>query len=277
MDDDERGSRKRIRGNHQPSNPLEGSSNSSPNIEGNTDEVTVRDTSSSPMQHHGNNNGARVPLTARQHFRRPAILDVPSNHSDGVMPETSLNQQRNLALIDEMENSLERRHARLNIDGMEDALIDEVEHLIDQHQHLISLIEEMSDEDFALFNEMEHPVDQHQDMRLNIDGMSYEELIQLGERIGSVSTGLSEETIARQLKTKDFSPSPIAINLEELPPEEGDTNSCIICQEEFKNQEKIGVIKCEHEYHVDCITQWLLLKNSCPICKVEALEALNDG
>lgn len=56
------------------------------------------------------------------------------------------------------------------------------------------------------------------------------ELIQLGERIGSVSTGLSEETIARQLKTKFFSPSPIVINLEELPTEDGETNSCIICQ-----------------------------------------------
>lgn len=92
MDDDEHGSRKRIRGNHQPSNPLESSSNSLPN-EGNTDEVTVRNTSSSPMQHHGNNNGVRVPLPARRHFRRLAILDG-SNHSDGVMPETSLNQQR---------------------------------------------------------------------------------------------------------------------------------------------------------------------------------------
>ncbi|CAI8593188.1 unnamed protein product [Vicia faba] len=297
MDDDEHGSRKRSRGDHQPSNPLDNPSLAPPPDETHTDEV--------------NNNGVRVPLPARRQFRRLAMLDVPSNHPDNamitpptssqilhpdgvVMPGTSLSHQRvrlffnvqvhNVALMDEMENSAhqQRRHARLNIDdntSEEDVLNDEMENLIDQHQSLISLIEEMSEEDFALFNEMENPVDQrqvdqHQDMRLNIDGMSYEELLQLGERIGSVSTGLSDETIALQLKTKYFSPSPIAINLEELPPEDEEANSCIICQEEFKNQEKIGVIKCEHEFHADCITQWLLLKNSCPICK---LEALNDG
>ncbi|KAL5081591.1 hypothetical protein RYX36_010012, partial [Vicia faba] len=275
MDDDEHGSRKRSRGDHQPSNPLDNPSLAPPPDETHTDEV--------------NNNGVRVPLPARRQFRRLAMLDVPSNHPDNamitpptssqilhpdgvVMPGTSLSHQRNVALMDEMENSAhqQRRHARLNIDdntSEEDVLNDEMENLIDQHQSLISLIEEMSEEDFALFNEMENPVDQRQNHWLK-------ELLQLGERIGSVSTGLSDETIALQLKTKYFSPSPIAINLEELPPEDEEANSCIICQEEFKNQEKIGVIKCEHEFHADCITQWLLLKNSCPICK---LEALNDG
>ncbi|XP_050902428.1 probable E3 ubiquitin-protein ligase ZFP1 [Lathyrus oleraceus] len=146
-----------------------------------------------------------------------------------------------------------------------------MENLIDQHREFLSLIDEMSNEDFSLFNEVENQDDEHQDMHLNIDDMSYEELLQLGERIGSVSIGLSKETIAIQLKTKLFSPSPIAINLEELPPEEdGENNSFLICQdnslisftnqvylligyEEFKDQEKIGVIKCKHEYHADCI------------------------
>lgn len=63
------------------------------------------------------------------------------------------------------------------------------------------------------------------------------ELLQLGERIGNVSTGLSKETIAIQLKTKLFSPSPVAINLEELPPEEdGENNSCLICQVLYFNK-----------------------------------------
>ncbi|GJW49720.1 retrovirus-related pol polyprotein LINE-1 [Tanacetum coccineum] len=43
-------------------------------------------------------------------------------------------------------------------------------------------------------NSMNFP-DQYQDMRLDIDDMSYEELLALEERIGNVSTGLSEEGI----------------------------------------------------------------------------------
>jgi len=45
----------------------------------------------------------------------------------------------------------------------------------------------------------------------------------------------------------------------------------IIPQEEFKNKEKIGILRCEHEYHAECLTKWLLVKNVCPICKSEAL------
>ncbi|KAI5411781.1 E3 ubiquitin-protein ligase MBR1 [Lathyrus oleraceus] len=290
--DDENGSRKRIRGNHQPSNPLGSSSDSPPNEE-HADEITERDTSSFPTQPQGNNNGIQVPLPSRRQLRRLDILCVSSNpphsamitpqtssqilHSEGVMPETSLSHQTGVALTEERENLEDQdRITRMNINDMtfeENALMHEMENLIDQHRQFLSLIDEMSNEDFSLFNEVENQNDEHQDMRLNIDDMSYEELLQLGERIGSVSTGLSKETIAIQLKTKLFSPSPVAINLEELPPEEdGENNSCLICQEEFKDQEKIGVIKCKHEYHANCITQWLLLKNSCPICKLEALD-----
>ncbi|CAL9145374.1 unnamed protein product [Musa hybrid cultivar] len=44
-----------------------------------------------------------------------------------------------------------------------------------------------------------HLFDQHHDMRLDIDNMSYEELLALGERMGNVSTGLSEDAITKCL------------------------------------------------------------------------------
>jgi hypothetical protein len=43
--------------------------------------------------------------------------------------------------------------------------------------------------------------------------MSYEELLALGERIGSVNTSVSEETIIAQLKTKLYTPDYPSINL----------------------------------------------------------------
>ena len=140
------------------------------------------------------------------------------------------------------------------------------------HRSLPPLVGFLQVDDVALIDEAGNLIDHHRDMRLDIEDMSYEELLALGERIGSVNTGLSEGTIATQLKTKVYSTKAIAINLEkEADSDDQETDSCIICQDEFKNQEKIGILRCEHEYHVDCLTKWLLVKNVCPICKSEAL------
>ncbi|KAE9585169.1 putative transcription factor C2H2 family [Lupinus albus] len=125
-------------------------------------------------------------------------------------------------------------------------------------------------DDVALIDEVGNLVDHHRDMRLDIEDMSYEDLLALGERIGKVSTGLSEETITAQMKTKTYLAPATAINLEEPASDNQESDSCIICQEEYKHQEKIGVLGCEHEYHADCLKKWLLVKNVCPICKSEA-------
>ena len=52
----------------------------------------------------------------------------------------------------------------------------------------------------------------------------------MGERIGNVSVGLSEETITRQLKTKTYLLSSPNINLEEAASADQEADSCIICQ-----------------------------------------------
>lgn len=57
-----------------------------------------------------------------------------------------------------------------------------------------------------------------------------QELLALGERIGNVNTGLSEETISSQLKTRRHLLPSISINLEEVPSLEKEAASCIICQ-----------------------------------------------
>ncbi|KAF7836677.1 putative E3 ubiquitin-protein ligase ZFP1 [Senna tora] len=125
-------------------------------------------------------------------------------------------------------------------------------------------------------------VDHHRDMRLDIEDMSYEaskqtqlayftiELLALGERIGNVSTGLSEESVSTLMKTRIYVTS-TAINPEEEATEDQETDSCIICQDKYKNREKIGILECGHEYHADCLKKWLHVKNVCPICKSEAL------
>jgi len=66
-------------------------------------------------------------------------------------------------------------------------------------------------------HEVDILLDAHQEMRLEIEDMSYDvEFIALGERIGSVSTGLSKETITTQLETRFYTRNPENINFKEF-------------------------------------------------------------
>lgn len=38
-------------------------------------------------------------------------------------------------------------------------------------------------------------------------------------------------------------------------------------QEEYEGEDEVGKLRCGHKYHIDCARQWLLRKNSCPVCK----------
>eukprot|EP00249_Psilotum_nudum_P022058 c28358_g1_i1 orf=341-3013(+) len=108
--------------------------------------------------------------------------------------------------------------------------------------------------------------DQHSDMRLDVDNMSYEELLALEERIGDVSTGLSEETISNCLETRKYTSldATFAAIFQESEVK------CSICQEEYVEEEDLSRLACSHRYHTACIRQWLLQKNQCPICKATA-------
>ncbi|KAJ8539512.1 hypothetical protein K7X08_013764 [Anisodus acutangulus] len=105
--------------------------------------------------------------------------------------------------------------------------------------------------------------DRHRDMRLDVDNMTYEELLALEERIGDVCTGLSEETISSRLTQRNY----ICIKTEE--PE--DVEPCCICREEYNNGDDLGTLECGHDFHTDCIKQWLMQKNLCPVCKTTGL------
>ncbi|KAG8376536.1 hypothetical protein BUALT_Bualt09G0073700 [Buddleja alternifolia] len=105
--------------------------------------------------------------------------------------------------------------------------------------------------------------DQHRDMRLDIDNMSYEELLALGERIGTVNTGLDDGLISKCMTESIYCSSDLF----------QDEASCVICLEEYKNMDDVGTLKvCGHDFHVGCIQKWLSMKNSCPICKASAMD-----
>ncbi|XP_049405690.1 probable E3 ubiquitin-protein ligase ZFP1 [Solanum stenotomum] len=125
--------------------------------------------------------------------------------------------------------------------------------------------------DVSGYHEVNNPIDQHRDMRLDVDHMSYEELLALGEQIGNVTTGLSDEIIVNHLKTRSFSPPVIPCTLETAACLDHEADFCVICQTDYNKQETIGTLDCGHEYHAECVKKWLVVKNTCPICKSTGL------
>ncbi|RDX64015.1 E3 ubiquitin-protein ligase MBR1, partial [Mucuna pruriens] len=106
--------------------------------------------------------------------------------------------------------------------------------------------------------------DQFSEWRLDVDDMSYEELLELGERIGYVNTGLKEDEVGLNIRKVKL-------------PSSNDTTKhqidkqCSVCQEEYESDDELGRLKCEHCYHFQCIKQWLVHKNFCPVCKQEVV------
>ncbi|EOA38056.1 hypothetical protein CARUB_v10009526mg [Capsella rubella] len=101
--------------------------------------------------------------------------------------------------------------------------------------------------------------DHFHELRLDVDSMSYEQLLELGDRIGYVNTGLKESEIHRCLgKIKPSTSHTLA------------DRKCSICQDEYEREDEVGKLNCEHSFHVHCVKQWLARKNACPVCKKTA-------
>uniref|UniRef100_A0A0D9WTM3 RING-type E3 ubiquitin transferase n=1 Tax=Leersia perrieri TaxID=77586 RepID=A0A0D9WTM3_9ORYZ len=115
--------------------------------------------------------------------------------------------------------------------------------------------------------------DQHRDLRMDIDNMSYEELLALEERIGSVSTALSDEQLVKCLNRSVYKLPNSDLEVHKAVV---DDIKCSICQEEYIEGEEVGRMQCEHQYHVSCIHEWLKQKNWCPVCKTSAIPSEMD-
>ncbi|KAI4342346.1 hypothetical protein MLD38_026984 [Melastoma candidum] len=186
------------------------------------------------------NGGSSQTIPTRS--RRSLIMDAQDDDDNAYMPDYLLN---------------------LPSDEARTRLLSEIRQVLDA----LHRGEQMAIEEFFVFEPFVHHGlaelhDRHRDMRLDVDNMSYEELLALGERIGDVSTGLSEETILKCMKQKKILESNIAELMQE---------PCCICQEEYVDGDDLGILDCGHEFHSECIKQWLAQKNLCPICKATGL------
>jgi hypothetical protein len=51
---------------------------------------------------------------------------------------------------------------------------------------------------------------------------------------------------------------------------------CIICLENYKFQDKIAFMECNHKYHYFCLKKWLNVNPSCPICRKDVINDDNN-
>ncbi|KAL1215801.1 E3 ubiquitin-protein ligase MBR2 [Cardamine amara subsp. amara] len=209
-------------------------------------------------------HGASLPLL-------PTGPSVSSN--EAAVPSGSSSrshrsrQRRSGLLLERQSDLLHLRHLGRSLASDNDGR----NRLISEIRQVLSAMrrgENLRFEDYMVFDPliyhgMAEMHDRHRDMRLDVDNMSYEELLALGERIGDVSTGLSEEVILKAMKQHKHTSS-AAESHQDMEP-------CCVCQEEYEEGDDLGTLGCGHEFHTACVKQWLMLKNLCPICKTVAL------
>jgi len=67
------------------------------------------------------------------------------------------------------------------------------------------------------------------------------------------------------------------INLPQRTCTEDEDKECCICLGSFEAGETVRILPCRHEYHAQCIDQWLTSHHrTCPICKGDITESSNS-
>ena len=85
--------------------------------------------------------------------------------------------------------------------------------------------------------------------------MNYEQLQELGDRIGTVSQGFTDDEIDR-IPTRKWESY---IN----------TADCAICLDHIKHGHIVMDLPCNHNFHEECVVQHLKEKKTCPECMQE--------
>lgn len=85
-------------------------------------------------------------------------------------------------------------------------------------------------------------------------GSSYEELSQLED----VCTGIPEDQLDAILQKTVVQAS-------------SETSKCPICLDDYVQGEECTTLPCTHVFHYSCMRKCLLVKKTCPLCKVYVL------
>ena len=92
------------------------------------------------------------------------------------------------------------------------------------------------------------------DINNEYENLTYEQNLALEEKIGNVKIGLKKEKL-NEFKTEKFKDNK---NFDKQ-------TNCVICMEEFKENDEIRELDCKHIFHKNCIDKWFTEHKKCPI------------
>lgn len=112
--------------------------------------------------------------------------------------------------------------------------------------------------------------DDEADEGVDVDGMTYEELTELGEHIGVQSKGASEEAMATLRRFAYGDANSFFTRAEKQKDNDDDDECCAVCRAGFERDDRcLGLPRCGHAYHAECLEPWLAENKCCPLCKTE--------
>ncbi|KAJ1633740.1 hypothetical protein T492DRAFT_978431 [Pavlovales sp. CCMP2436] len=94
--------------------------------------------------------------------------------------------------------------------------------------------------------------------------LDYEQLTRLGENVGHVSRGASQESV-EELPVRTHAQCAAPHSNVILGAE------CAICRMPFEPDDELRVMRCRHAEHKECLDQWLLRSKQCPLCQQEVV------
>jgi len=59
----------------------------------------------------------------------------------------------------------------------------------------------------------------------------------------------------------------IRFQAESAEHDELESPQCIICLDDYAQNERVRILKCSHHFHAKCSDQWFFLNNKCPLCQ----------
>ena len=200
-----------------------------------------------------NNNYIKKNSKAEQNLKKSDLIELKLLYEENLSLKNKLIEQENF--LKDLHNLFIHNYNKIN----------SLRKKYSKYKHFLKytiygpsdedeFMKEKSEEEYALKAVEQQIMDE---ICPNPDKMSYEQLLQLEEQVGNVNKGLSKEKI-KNIPEKPFHKALFDDNLE-----------CIICMENFEENEKVKQLYCGHIFHGDCIDKWLEKEKKCPFCKAE--------